>query len=499
MRGMARAERRRRSGAAGSAVVRACTLIIAVIAAFLVPIDARADEGPSAEGRTLTVQPGDTLYGIAERYGVSVTALMQVNAIRHPRNLYPGQTLALPGSVPVPETVRTLTLAWGEDFDLLARRAGLSPAELARANRILHPRRLPLGMHLVGPIGLPARTIAPSLDAAPRIGSAMMAGVDLWAVLRLNPDPIPRGGRLLVPDTAGEDGGGTTGGVMPEALIVDVSVFPQPVQRGRTAMIRLTTTEPVSCTLQYLDRTEACYSSGASVAGTPSVTYAFAGLPALLPPGEHTAVLALSGASGGGELPVALRVSPGRFDYERIDLPPDRQSLLDPARAQAERETIAALRTVRSSERRWSLPFLAPLQGSITSYYGSRRSYGHGFSSYHAGADFQAATGAPVVAPASGRVVLAEPLVIRGNAVMIDHGWGVVTGYWHLSTLEVSVGQEVAAGTRIGAVGNTGLSTGSHLHWELWVNGIAVDPLPWLEAAPGTFEALMTAGPGGAP
>jgi murein DD-endopeptidase MepM/ murein hydrolase activator NlpD len=61
------------------------------------------------------------------------------------------------------------------------------------------------------------------------------------------------------------------------------------------------------------------------------------------------------------------------------------------------------------------------------------------------------------------------------------------------------VGQEVAAGTRIGAVGNTGLSTGSHLHWELWVNGIAVDPLPWLEAAPGTYEALMTAGPGGAP
>jgi murein DD-endopeptidase MepM/ murein hydrolase activator NlpD len=407
---------------------------------------------------------------------------MQANAIRHPRDLYPGQTLSLPGSVSGPDAVQPLTLAWGEDFDLVARRAGRSRSELARANGLLHPGLLSLGMRLVGPAGLPARGMTPPSEAAPRVGSAVLEGVPLWEVLWLNPDPIPLGGRLLVPGADPAD-----------SWVLDLSVAPQPVPRGQTAVVRLVTTEPVSCTVAYLDRVEACYPSGADSEAVPaaSVSYAFLGLPALLPPGDHVALLTLAASSGEVEVPVSLRVSPGRFDYERIDLPPDRQSLLDPARTQAERETIAALRTVRSPQRRWTLPFLAPLQGSITSYYGSRRSYGHGFSSYHAGADFQAATGAPVVAPASGRVILAEPLVVRGNAVMIDHGWGVTTGYWHLSAIDVAVGQEVAAGARIGAVGNTGLSTGSHLHWELWVNGIAVDPLPWLEAAPGAFEALV--------
>jgi murein DD-endopeptidase MepM/ murein hydrolase activator NlpD len=326
-----------------------------------------------------------------------------------------------------------------------------------------------------------------------------MEDLALWEVLRLNPDPIPHGGRVLVPVVLDEPRTTSGAGGLLEAWVLDLSVVPQPVPRGQTAMIRLTTTSPVSCTVHYLDKMEACYTSGPASSGEAASSYAFLGLPALLPPGEHIATLTINAASSAIELPVSLRVSPGRFDFERIDLPPDRQSLLDPVRTQAERDTIAALRAVRSSERKWSLPFLTPLQGSITSYYGSRRSYGQGFSSYHAGADFQAATGAPVIAPASGQVVLADPLVIRGNAVMIDHGWGVMTGYWHLSTVDVSVGQEIEAGARIGAVGNTGLSTGSHLHWELWVNGIAVDPLPWLQATPDDFVELMRTPPGSTP
>jgi murein DD-endopeptidase MepM/ murein hydrolase activator NlpD len=77
--------------------------------------------------------------------------------------------------------------------------------------------------------------------------------------------------------------------------------------------------------------------------------------------------------------------------------------------------------------------------------------------------------------------VLAEPLAVRGNAVVLDHGWGMLTGYWHLSTMEVQVGQQVAPGDLIARIGNTGLSTGAHLHWEMWVGGVNVDPLQWLE------------------
>jgi murein DD-endopeptidase MepM/ murein hydrolase activator NlpD len=85
-----------------------------------------------------------------------------------------------------------------------------------------------------------------------------------------------------------------------------------------------------------------------------------------------------------------------------------------------------------------------------------------------------------VLSPAKGRVVLAEPLQVRGNAVILDHGRGVMTGYWHLSRIDVSVGQEVEAGDLLGLVGNTGLSTGAHLHWEVRVMGIQVDPLQWV-------------------
>lgn len=80
--------------------------------------------------------------------------------------------------------------------------------------------------------------------------------------------------------------------------------------------------------------------------------------------------------------------------------------------------------------------------------------------------------------------------------VIIDHGWGVLTGYGHLSLIEVEIGQQVTAGDIIGKVGNTGSSTGAHLHWEVWVGGVSVDGLQWLDESfpwPGS-EGLATGG-----
>ena len=69
---------------------------------------------------------------------------------------------------------------------------------------------------------------------------------------------------------------------------------------------------------------------------------------------------------------------------------------------------------------------------------------------------------------------------MRGNTTIIDHGWGVYSGFWHQSKFDVQVGDIVEQGQVIGEVGGTGRVTGPHLHWELWVNGIQVDPLDWL-------------------
>jgi len=79
--------------------------------------------------------------------------------------------------------------------------------------------------------------------------------------------------------------------------------------------------------------------------------------------------------------------------------------------------------------------------------------------------------------------VFAAPLIVRGNATIIDHGWGVYTGYWHQSRIEVQVGQRVETGQIIGYQGATGRVTGPHLHWEMWVAGEQVDPLEWTETA----------------
>lgn len=100
---------------------------------------------------------------------------------------------------------------------------------------------------------------------------------------------------------------------------------------------------------------------------------------------------------------------------------------------------------------------------------------------YHEGVDFSAYGGTPIYAPAAGTVVLAERLYVRGGAVIIDHGLGVFSGFYHMSAIHAVAGQDVRPGDLLGEVGTTGLSTGNHLHWDLLINGIWVDAAVWQE------------------
>jgi murein DD-endopeptidase MepM/ murein hydrolase activator NlpD len=97
------------------------------------------------------------------------------------------------------------------------------------------------------------------------------------------------------------------------------------------------------------------------------------------------------------------------------------------------------------------------------------------------GAKRCAFTSLALLVTGAGVVILAENLPVRGNATIIDHGWGVITGYWHQSEIYVAVGDVVAPGQTIGVVGSTGRSTGPHLHWEMWVGGVQVDPMQWVQ------------------
>lgn len=150
----------------------------------------------------------------------------------------------------------------------------------------------------------------------------------------------------------------------------------------------------------------------------------------------------------------------------------------------AERERLQALFETFNPQRLWRGPFVMPLADPhrVSSPYGIRRAFGDAPARWwHEGLDLAAPAGTPVYAAAVGRVALAEPLLVRGGAVVVNHGWGVYTGYWHLSQLHVETGQRVEKGDLLGRVGSTGFSTGPHLHWEVRVNGLYVDPAQWLE------------------
>ncbi|MGD2154446.1 MAG: M23 family metallopeptidase [Gemmatimonadales bacterium] len=145
-------------------------------------------------------------------------------------------------------------------------------------------------------------------------------------------------------------------------------------------------------------------------------------------------------------------------------------------RIQREREIVrAALATVTAAPL-WDGQFIMPRDDAATSPYGQRRLFNNQLRSRHTGLDIRGRIGDPVYASNSGRVVVARDLFYTGNAIYIDHGLGIFTGYFHLSRFEVTEGQWVEKGQLIGRVGATGRVTGPHLHWGFYLQGAALDP-----------------------
>lgn len=181
-----------------------------------------------------------------------------------------------------------------------------------------------------------------------------------------------------------------------------------------------------------------------------------------------------------------LAVYDAAFPVESITLPPGDEGLLAPDVGVQEEAIRQQQFSSSAPERLWSGVFTYPVQGAVTSPYGQQRSYnGAPPAGFHHGADFGVVDGSPVYASASGRVVFAGAMPIRGNSVVIDHGVGVFSGYHHLSSVAVGVGQFVSQGNLVGYSGMSGLATGPHLHWEVVVHGLSVDPVPWTQAEVG--------------
>lgn len=177
---------------------------------------------------------------------------------------------------------------------------------------------------------------------------------------------------------------------------------------------------------------------------------------------------------------VVLPVMSRTYPSSRIRISARPPSEPDPdldARILRERETIQA--ALADSDPVWypQAPFVWPRDPVVkTSPFGQRRVFNGSVRSRHMGLDLRARYGNPIRAPAAGRVALADRFFYQGNAVYVDHGLGLFTAYFHMSSIAVEVGDIVEPGDLLGRGGSTGRSTAAHLHWSAYVDGRTIDP-----------------------
>ena len=126
-------------------------------------------------------------------------------------------------------------------------------------------------------------------------------------------------------------------------------------------------------------------------------------------------------------------------------------------------------------------PFIVPMTSKITSDFGKARVYNDKLKGYHSGTDFRAKIGTKIIASNAGKVILVQNRFYSGNSIIIDHGHGIYTCYYHMSKFRVKVGDIVKKAQVIGLSGDTGRVTGPHLHFSARVGGLQVDPLQLIE------------------
>lgn len=175
-------------------------------------------------------------------------------------------------------------------------------------------------------------------------------------------------------------------------------------------------------------------------------------------------------------------LDPLPVSVEQLRIPSSVLAAVTPEAQALERQLMSEAVAVGGGPPRWEEPFVMPVTGTETSGFADARRYVEGGPvSYHNGLDLAAPAGTPVHATNDGVVAVAGQYAVKGGWVMIDHGFGVYSHYFHMSRVDVEPGQSVKRGDVLGLVGSTGLSTGPHLHWEMRLDLSPTNPLLWAD------------------
>ncbi len=465
-------------------MIKKLILVVLALIVFAAPVGAvLAQEETPAVGPIYIIQAGDSLSSIATRFNISLQTLMEANQISDANAISAGARLVIPGLEGISGILETNILGFGETLQNISRRNQVSNKILARINRITSPSELYAGVGVVVPHAEDSQPLNKRMTIpaqASLLEAAILAESDPWTITSLNNlpgtwSPLP-GDVFYAPGASQPDQPAPNG--MPSAF-AQVEIGPLPMVQGQTTKIIIQTQPGVTLTGMLVDMPLRFF------ALEENRYAALQGVHAMLTPGAYPLQLQASLPDGSQQaFEQMIIVQTGYYPEEVLLVEPE---TIDPATTETEMAQILALTSPVSTQKLWEGMFSSPsyYNDCFTSRYGNRRTYlGAGtdekYYSFHSGLDFCGGEGLPITAPANGVVVFAGPLAIRGNATIIDHGWGIFSGIWHQSEIKVTTGQTVTAGEVIGAVGGTGRVTGAHLHWEVWVNGIQVNPFDWL-------------------
>ena len=461
------------------------------------PAFAQTPTPPS--GPTYVIQPGDTLSSIADRFNISLSDLMTANNITDPNTIQAGQPLVIPGMEGVTGTLDTRVINFGESFNSLVRQTQIPAALLEKLNHIISPSEFYMGANMIVPNQTNISTL--TNRTTPQAGESLLEmavkqNTDSWTLVSLNGlsgtwDTLP-GDVLYAPGSASASNQTASG--LPSAFL-DVQIPHLPFKQGGTAEIIVKPATGATLSGILVDKPLHFFpmDDGRMVA--------LQGVYVLLDPGVYPLELDAT-LPDGTKQSFEQMVIVGIGDQPTViePVPPD-----DPNVMASEDKQVASITSTATPTKFWQEKFSKPiylpsgvqLRNCETAPFGIPRSYafnGNTYHYFHSGVDFSACESPhalDIYAAAPGKVVFAGMIPIpgnvmppRGNLTVIDDGWGVYTLYAHQSEIGVTVGQQVQAGQLIGQIGATGHVTGPHLHFEMWVNGVLVNPLDWLN---GTF------------
>lgn len=435
-------------------------------------------------GPIYIVQPGDSLYSIAARFSISLDELLAANGIADANSLAVGQQLIIPGLDGITGILDTKFINFGDSYRGLMRQTQVQAPLFRKLNHVVSPSEFYVGSNMIVPVQDQTQY---SKRISPTTGESMLElavknNTDVWSLSSINQlsgswDVLP-GDTLYAP---GEASGNNASG-LPSAF-VSAEIRDLPIKQGGTGVITVVAQPGVTLGGILVDHQLHFFpqEDGSQVA--------LQGVHALLEPGVYPLRLDATLPDGSTQSyeQLILIISGNYPEDPLLYVDP---ATIDPASTEPELQQLVTITTPTSPTKLWAGSFISPAiayaeSTYFTSRYGNRRTYiGQGtdltVQGFHTGLDFGGGDGLPITAPANGVVVFAGPWTVRGNATVIDHGWGIYSGFWHQSAIQVQVGQTVNQGDVIGLVGGTGRVTGAHLHWELWVNGVQVDPLDWL-------------------